>query len=942
MTYTLRKSTVDPSDTVAFDRPKSGITPERHTITLGTFGNYMTGNGVAPEFVPPNYISDHAVISIVGNNLNFRGLDIFETFLSGWLTGATIENRRVVNGNLVEIAEQPVISAIVRPPARFFHEDGNGKATTDEKYIASESTAAGGVFRVAFPGYTKPLAPIYFFVAEKTADGRISAFSAAMASAISASPSKPDNPTDLDPTPVGYFVNDVISRPAKRSAVIDAALTVPTGATLATERGGNTFVVTVPNVAGKEYVVAYSFESNPIEISQVTVADASLINLTDMVLIRKVFGSDTVKADVLSPRVWTASSPGNSFGVRGLAKFNDDVDWGNFQFIDDVDGRYLRVTVDAGKSTKLNMATHSGTGQSGSYYPVPKVGFDYSIRTEMRAVGSTTDIQMVMQDAATIPAMSLTTNFAPYEGVFQVPTLLTFSNPRSSGVTLTGPCVVDVRSINFGEAATLPLMLTDEDAIKMANGQPEYARFHSGVKTRPFSYSVRDYLSYYGTRATNFNSLPQSLRALKAVNEKGATLGNLPISPWAQIPWHFKVADYAAIMEYYSTPFVIGTDTQAAKPWAYLRAVIHGQVIPWSDVFPNGRFEVENENWNGLDGFYNLPSVSGLNTGEVNGKCLDRMAEAFMAVPSYNAAKTNYYLGLWVNGAIWNPGSLANSVHADFAGYADYNGGWDSGLSSAVSSSSPVGYQSSVAQSYVPRSGRVRLDNVTSLVAACAATSEGRAKPIKAAHYESGPGYVLNGLNGATVTQEQADSQQEVMNSLGVGTATLQAFTFNASRGLMSNNFFTFAEGDTWKSHAVSAVGAAAYPSWQWIEFYNQNLIGETSEMDVDIVARMSAEGFVGKSGVQVFSVVNDYKWVIMCSMDVYNSYDVKVKLGFLPTGPVLRYHMPGTFASLNRSLATKDDLDIISQAMPANFAQDRQIVHTLAPGLASVFRLPK
>lgn len=88
--------------------------------------------------------------------------------------------------------------------------------------------------------------------------------------------------------------------------------------------------------------------------------------------------------------------------------------------------------------------------------------------------------------------------------------------------------------------------------------------------------------------------------------------------------------------------------------------------------------------------------------------------------------------------------------------------------------------------------------------------------------YEAGPGYSLNGLNGALVTHEQSQTQEQVMKSLAAGTATLDAFLARAYRGFATQNYFTMGEGTLWTSHAKWYRGGQAYPAWELISLFNR------------------------------------------------------------------------------------------------------------------------
>ena len=101
------------------------------------------------------------------------------------------------------------------------------------------------------------------------------------------------------------------------------------------------------------------------------------------------------------------------------------------------------------------------------------------------------------------------------------------------------------------------------------------------------------------------------------------------------------------------------------------------------------------------------------------------------------------------------------------------------------------------------------------------------ARRLRLGTYEGGPGYVMDGLNNARVTKEQALAQEQVMKSLAAGTATLDTFLALAYRGFALQNFFALGEGDRWKSHAKWYHGGQAYPSWKLITLFNNEATGD-------------------------------------------------------------------------------------------------------------------
>jgi hypothetical protein len=130
-----------------------------------------------------------------------------------------------------------------------------------------------------------------------------------------------------------------------------------------------------------------------------------------------------------------------------------------------------------------------------------------------------------------------------------------------------------------------------------------------------------------------------------------------------------------------------------------------------------------------------------------------------------------------------------------------------------------------------PPLSRATLFDLLSHVSQSTPLAERHAKEVQGklriGTYEAGPGYALNGLNNARVTESQHRAQEQVMKSLAAGTATLDAFLARAYRGFEIQNFFTFGRGQLWTSHAKWYFGGQAYPSWKALALFNSEGTGD-------------------------------------------------------------------------------------------------------------------
>ena len=115
--------------------------------------------------------------------------------------------------------------------------------------------------------------------------------------------------------------------------------------------------------------------------------------------------------------------------------------------------------------------------------------------------------------------------------------------------------------------------------------------------------------------------------------------------------------------------------------------------------------------------------------------------------------------------------------------------------------------------------------------------NKNREQPLRFGTYEAGPGYALNGLNNARVTREQATDQELVMKSKVAGVATLDSFLSRTRYGSDIDNFFTFAAGDLWKSHAKYHRGGQPHASFLPLQIFNHIGTGDMLLVSTDSVS---------------------------------------------------------------------------------------------------------
>ncbi|NBD37110.1 MAG: hypothetical protein GVY10_00895 [Verrucomicrobia bacterium] len=357
-------------------------------------------------------------------------------------------------------------------------------------------------------------------------------------------------------------------------------------------------------------------------------------------------------------------------------------------------------------------------------------------------------------------------------------------------------------------------------------------RTHGPIKTGRQTYSMRQYLGEAGQAegVAKGNTLPQALRMMEKAG----------VHPWLQIEYHMSPEEWLAFVEYLAAPFDPATDTPADKPYAALRHA-QGREAPWIEAFDRIYFELSNETWNGLFKPWTFDSMSDAETGATHGRgevyamFHDYVADVLRSSPYWRPEYEDVFihvLGGW--SATLNRDSLtkgftqeiANTTRSgEFITIAAYNGGWDEGEGPPKENApSYFNVLSQVNQTAIPRA--VRLNKVIET----AAERLGRA--IRFGTYEAGPGYVLDGLNNADVTEEQAEAQEHVMKSKLSGVATLDSFLARAKYGSDIDNFFTFAEGDLWKSHAKRYRGGQPHACFLPLALFNRVATGDLLQVE--------------------------------------------------------------------------------------------------------------
>lgn len=144
------------------------------------------------------------------------------------------------------------------------------------------------------------------------------------------------------------------------------------------------------------------------------------------------------------------------------------------------------------------------------------------------------------------------------------------------------------------------------------------------------------------------------------------------------------------------------------------------------------------------------------------------------------------FVGGWLRNTGFTVDSAAGFPEANYTSVANYTSGWD--VNRVLVSDAANRFSEVLAAG--------QIDHKPALETIKAAAPAG----LKLAIYEAGPGYQLDGLNGAVVTVANRIEQECFAKSIAGTTATMSSVAIGASIGYGPYNFFTWGPGPLWSA----------------------------------------------------------------------------------------------------------------------------------------------
>ncbi|MDO5612145.1 MAG: hypothetical protein Q4G14_02755 [Paracoccus sp. (in: a-proteobacteria)] len=551
----------------------------------------------------------------------------------------------------------------------------------------------------------------------------------------------------------------------------------------------------------------------------------------DLIVLRKVIDQPD-RTKLLSDRVWTAGVA-SGWLRRMMPDFNDmpgDASWSYRPHDPDParawGGRsYLHVELPG--RTRFSFGVHNHAGTEQNWYEVLRPGVEYTVSARLRGQrAGSARFRLLGTDYQDLPALSLDygTEWANVSATFTVPEVLTGARPIGQMVlAFQGPGWVDVDDVRVHRSDTPFLALNADESAALRDAGVSALRFHGMVRTGTDTYDLPALLRRGGFRLKS--------RQMAGMPDSLGWAQDAAADPWLQIEPHLSDEEWRGLIEYLAAPFDPATDDPADKPWAALR-VAQGQAAPWTDQFDRLYFEVGNETWNPIfrpwvfRGMTDAATGTDYDNGQVYGLFQARIAQILRSSPWWDAAGLEDKLVFVIGGRAGfdfttSAASTAGPADAaDLLTIAAYNGGWDENEGPPRRNrASFVNLLNQVLQ-VVPQ----RIEQMSGGAETLAARTGHR--PLIGT-YEAGPGYVMNGLNGARLSGEQQQEQEQVMKSRAAGVATLDTFLMQRQLGMTVQNFFTFGPGEYWRSHQQWYNGGEPYPAWSLLAAMNRHGAGE-------------------------------------------------------------------------------------------------------------------
>lgn len=439
---------------------------------------------------------------------------------------------------------------------------------------------------------------------------------------------------------------------------------------------------------------------------------------------------------------------------------------------------FLRLNGTASLPARAERFFHAGTDQD--FYDILVPGRTYRARFRLRAASAMNATFAVGGATVAAPAtVALTTSWQEIDFDFTVSGIIKSATALSWTLTgATNNVSIDLALVQVWDT-TRPynaLMIELPEGIDV--------RDHNLIKEfPPPSLDAITSRSGFGPRGWSL----ASLLAICASNN---------CNPHFQIEWLYDDQFYYDLVTFLYAP------AASNEPLALKREALG--FGPVNVEFARHLYEDGNERWNSImwtmfGGATDSVTAEGYSIGDLSAMFANRRRAIMEGNPYWPAVNPpKEFAGGWITQPTYTTEATVGQAEVDYASVAMYTAGWDVNRVLVSDAANRFSEVLVVGQNL----HRPLLQAIKT-----ALLSSG----VKLAVYEAGPGYQLNGLNGASVTTGDRVVQECFAKSIASVTATMSSAAIAATLGYGPYNFFTWGEGPLWQSGRRPSEGGGLY-----------------------------------------------------------------------------------------------------------------------------------
>lgn len=328
----------------------------------------------------------------------------------------------------------------------------------------------------------------------------------------------------------------------------------------------------------------------------------------------------------------------------------------------------------------------------------------------------------------------------------------------------------------------------------------------------PQTMSWRNWNITYGGNTTRAQHIHDALNEAFATGLSPETR----MVPWIITSLSWSEQDFVNLVEYLSGP--------AGTPYGDLRiSQRNGVTTPWIDEFRTIFLEMGNEPWN--SGYF-MAFRGGFSeaSGRTYGRFCNYIWNTVWSNSPYMSDRIQPILGGWNAARASNTFTYAarkECPRSKHVAMSMYLGGWEAGQEGQIGGTtwSDDGVQQWTV--FIDRAGRDVVDQSVAMQTNFSFLG----LPFDWVVYEGGPSYLMDGLNGVSLTAEEQATSRKYGRTQAAAIGTIDNYLYGMYRNIRENSFFEFSQDrNVWASHTHVHAGYRPHPSVQAVALFNQHV----------------------------------------------------------------------------------------------------------------------